>query len=121
MAVRISKALRFANPFRRFLRRAIAWPSFAVRWVFDRETIMHHAQIFGRKVPVPASRPLRIGLGTSFIVLGILGFLPVLGFWMVPVGLTVLAVDIPVAQAGPPPPRCRCHAARQGLEETRRD
>jgi hypothetical protein len=26
---------------------------------------------------------------------GLLGFLPVLGFWMIPVGLAILAIDFP--------------------------
>jgi hypothetical protein len=34
-------------------------------------------------------------LGLMFIVGGLLGFLPILGFWMVPVGLLILSVDIP--------------------------
>jgi fatty acid desaturase len=29
---------------------------------------------------------------------GFLGFLPVLGFWMVPLGLVLLAVDLPALQ-----------------------
>jgi hypothetical protein len=37
-------------------------------------------------------------LGGSLVAMGLLGFLPVLGFWMVPLGLTVLAVDVPVAR-----------------------
>jgi hypothetical protein len=27
----------------------------------------------------------------------VLGFLPVLGFWMIPLGVAVLAVDVPLA------------------------
>jgi hypothetical protein len=59
---------------------------------------MHHTRVFGRRVPVPSSRPLRMTLGGSLVALGLLGFLPVLGFWMIPLGLTVLAVDVPVAR-----------------------
>jgi hypothetical protein len=29
---------------------------------------------------------------------GLLGFLPVLGFWMVPLGLVILAVDFPIVR-----------------------
>ena len=39
----------------------------------------------------------RVTLGVLLIVGGILGFLPVLGFWMLPLGLAVLAIDIPLA------------------------
>ena len=50
---------------------------------------------FGRfSVPVPASRPLRIGLGIGLLIGGMLGFLPILGFWMIPLGLLVLSIDI---------------------------
>ena len=45
---------------------------------------------------MPASRPLRIALGIALVICGIVGFLPVLGFWMVLLGLIVLSVDIPV-------------------------
>ena len=34
-------------------------------------------------------------LGLILIFLGFLGFLPVLGFWMIPLGLGLLATDIP--------------------------
>lgn len=44
---------------------------------------------------LPRWRPARIALGIALLVGGTLGFLPVLGFWMIPLGLTVLAVDSP--------------------------
>ena len=50
-------------------------------------------KVFGRSVRVPASRYGRIGLGVALILGGLLGFLPVLGFWMIPLGLIVLSVD----------------------------
>lgn len=43
---------------------------------------------------LPKSRIARMGLGFVLIGGGILGFLPVLGFWMVPVGVLVLSHDI---------------------------
>lgn len=43
-------------------------------------------------------RPLRIAAGTLLVFLGFLGFLPVLGFWMTPVGLVILAIDIPIVK-----------------------
>jgi hypothetical protein len=49
----------------------------------------------GYRLPLPRSRALRILIGTVFVVLGLFGFLPILGFWMVPLGLLVLSVDIP--------------------------
>jgi hypothetical protein len=45
---------------------------------------------------LPRNRAARIGLGSALVVFGgLFGFLPVLGYWMVPVGLIVLANDVP--------------------------
>ena len=41
---------------------------------------------------------LRIPLALLLIAGGLVGFLPVLGFWMVPLGLLLLALDIPFLQ-----------------------
>lgn len=46
------------------------------------------------RIPMPRSRAGRIGLGSVLMVGGTLGFLPVLGFWMLPVGFIVLSNDI---------------------------
>lgn len=37
---------------------------------------------------------MRIGLGIALVSGGLLGFLPILGFWMIPLGLLVLSADI---------------------------
>lgn len=50
--------------------------------------------VFGRTIHLPHSKPLRITIGTLLVVLGIFGFLPVLGFWMIPLGLLVLSHDL---------------------------
>ncbi len=44
---------------------------------------------------LPDWAPARIAIGVFFIILGFLGFLPVLGFWMIPLGVAILAYDIP--------------------------
>ena len=44
---------------------------------------------------LPEAQWLRIAIGIVLIVGGMLGFLPVVGFWMLPLGLLVLSVDIP--------------------------
>ncbi len=41
-------------------------------------------------------RLVRVPLALILIPAGLLGFLPVLGFWMLPVGLLLLAVDVPL-------------------------
>ncbi len=43
---------------------------------------------------------MRWVLGVTLIIGGILGFLPVLGFWMIPLGLLVLAPDFRWARRG---------------------
>jgi len=49
---------------------------------------------FGKKaLPLPKSRTARVAIGSGFLLGGALGFLPILGFWMVPVGLVVLSHD----------------------------
>ena len=48
-----------------------------------------------RHFHLPESRPTRIGLGILLVACGLLGFLPILGFWMIPLGLLVLSVDLP--------------------------
>jgi hypothetical protein len=45
---------------------------------------------------LPRNRAVRIAIGVALILGGLVGFLPVLGFWMVPAGFLVLATDIPV-------------------------
>ncbi|MCY6380557.1 hypothetical protein [Hoeflea prorocentri] len=50
------------------------------------------------RIRMPESRLLRIGLGCLLIFCGILGFLPVLGFWMIPLGLLVLSHDLPAVR-----------------------
>ncbi len=48
-------------------------------------------KIFGREFHLPQSRSARISIGVALIFFGILGFLPILGFWMIPLGLLVLS------------------------------
>jgi hypothetical protein len=51
---------------------------------------------FGNKtMALPASRVTRMGIGIALVLGGFLGFLPILGFWMVPLGLIILSVDVP--------------------------
>ena len=49
-------------------------------------------------MPLPANRVARITIGVGLILLGLLGFLPVLGFWMVPLGLLILSGDLPAVR-----------------------
>jgi hypothetical protein len=50
-----------------------------------------------KSIELPRSRIARIAIGVALVLLGGLGgWLPILGFWMAPLGLVVLAVDIPI-------------------------
>jgi hypothetical protein len=46
----------------------------------------------------PSSRLVRVPLAILLIVGGILSFLPVLGLWMLPLGLILIAQDMPFLQ-----------------------
>lgn len=58
----------------------------------------HKIRIFDRHFHLPQSKPVRIGIGILLLAGGLVGFLPVLGFWMVPLGLLVLSIDLPVVR-----------------------
>ncbi len=51
-----------------------------------------------RKFKLPKSRFTRILIGLALIVGGVLGFLPVLGFWMIPLGVLILSYDLPLVR-----------------------
>jgi hypothetical protein len=62
---------------------------------------MSKANFAGYKISLPGHPLLRILLGLVLIVGGVLGFLPILGFWMVPLGLVILSVDLPPVRRSP--------------------
>jgi hypothetical protein len=37
-------------------------------------------------------------MGVLLVLSGLIGFLPILGFWMVPLGLALLAIDFPAVR-----------------------
>ena len=51
-------------------------------------------RLFGRAFPKPGSRRARLALGTVLTVLGLFGFLPIVGFWMIPLGLFILSHEL---------------------------
>lgn len=55
-------------------------------------------KIGSRHYDLPRSRVARMVIGIALVVAGLLGFLPVIGFWMLPLGLLILAVDVPVVR-----------------------
>ena len=46
----------------------------------------------------PKWKWLRPPVGVALVVMGLFGFLPVLGFWMIPLGALVLSHDLPFAR-----------------------
>ena len=51
-------------------------------------------EVFGRGWTLPRSRLGRIAIGASLMLGGCMAVLPVLGLWMLPLGLLVLSIDI---------------------------
>jgi hypothetical protein len=64
--------------FRRFEKEVPAWIASAMRW-------LRH----------PDSRWVRIPVGVLLILGGVFAILPGLGIWMLPLGLLLLAADVP--------------------------
>ena len=51
-----------------------------------------------RRIPVPSHVVVRVCLGILLLLGGFLWFLPLLGAWMLPLGLLVLSVDFAIAR-----------------------
>jgi hypothetical protein len=68
---------------RLFLRLEARFPRFAVALYILRR---------------PWAMLIRIPLGILLVIGGLLAFLPILGIWMLPLGLLILAIDLPVLQ-----------------------
>src|SRR6185503_11490793 len=51
------------------------------------ERVPHGVSKVMKKVRGPSAKPYRIPLGIALTVGGVFGFLPLVGFWMVPLGL----------------------------------
>ncbi len=49
-------------------------------------------------IKIPDTKFKRFLLGWALIFGGIFGFLPVVGFWMLPLGIIILAEDYPLAR-----------------------
>ena len=74
----------------------------------QRRRLDRQLHALGRRFPVlqgliklVGARPgvlLRLPLALLLIMGGLLGFLPILGFWMIPLGFIILAIDLPLLQ-----------------------
>jgi hypothetical protein len=67
-------------------------------WTREEGEPLPHIRIGKYRLNLPESRWARIGIGVALVFYGLLGFLPVLGFWMIPAGFIVLATAIPAVR-----------------------
>lgn len=59
---------------------------------------MKTVNFLGKRIPVPGNVLLRMVLGLVMVVGGLFGFLPVVGYWMLPLGLLILSIDFPIVR-----------------------
>ena len=78
-----------SNPHKAELDRHFAW--------FEGKLPPRPAKFIGW-LRQPSSRYARIPLAILLILGGVFSFLPVLGLWMLPLGLLLFAQDVPVLQ-----------------------
>ena len=78
------------------------------------EWLPGHASRLVQKVRSPAAARYRIPVGIALTAGGVVGFLPIVGFWMVPLGLAVIAQDVPVMR----PPLARLLAKINGKRKS---
>jgi len=77
----VDQAAELKRELGKLARRLPRWAARLVRWLLT-----------------PSSRWVRVPVAIALIGGGIVGFLPVLGFWMIPLGVAVLALDVPFLQ-----------------------
>lgn len=78
------------------------------------EWLPGHASRLVQKVRSPSVAPYRLPVGIALTAGGVVGFLPIVGFWMVPLGLAVIAQDVPVMR----PPLARLLAKINGKRKS---
>ena len=54
---------------------------------------MARVRLGNREFKAPGTPITRTIAGIALIIGGVLGFLPILGFWMLPLGIIILSVD----------------------------
>ena len=72
-----------------------------------------------KEFKLPKSQLARIIIGALLIIGGILGFLPILGFWMIPLGLLVLSIDLPMVRRWRRNMTLKWNGRGKKLEQTR--
>lgn len=76
----------------------------------------YHTLKWGRDRVPPGIRTL---LGILFMIGGVFGFLPILGFWMLPLGIAFIALDIPPLRHRIDNWMQRLRAKAQGLKNSK--
>ena len=61
-------------------------------------SVKRNADKIRKQFKVPDKKLHRIVLGWVLVIGGLVGFLPVVGFWMLPLGIIILSVDFPFAR-----------------------
>ncbi|UEM23831.1 hypothetical protein JL100_014160 [Skermanella mucosa] len=92
---------RLDRRFERLERQLPASAARVLRWLRD-----------------PQATWVRIPVGLLLVIGGLLSFLPILGIWMLPLGLLLLAQDIPVLKR--PTSRAMIRLERRWVEWRRR-
>src|SRR3954462_4751647 len=84
-----SREIHVPKTYKSELDRHFAW--------FEAK-LPHRPAAFVRWLRKPSSRLVRIPLALLLVVGGVFSFLPVLGLWMLPLGLLLIAQDVPLLQ-----------------------
>ena len=65
----------------------------------EQSNLQRQAKAFSYRVLMWAKTKLPLGVRSVVVLLfmvgGVFGFLPILGFWMLPLGLALIALDLP--------------------------
>ncbi len=77
--------------------------------------------IGSKEIKLPRSQIARVMIGILLIIGGILGFLPILGFWMIPLGFLVLSIDLPVVRRWRRKLTLKWNGRGKKLQQGRRD
>ncbi len=75
---------------------------------------------FLERLREPRWRWLRIPIGVLLVLGGVFWFLPLVGIWMIPLGLSVLAIDFPAAEKAARRLNAYARLARQRWRHWRR-
>jgi hypothetical protein len=73
----------------------VSKPDFDQQWQRFEERLPHSVAPAVGWLRQPSSRWVRLPAAALLVAGGFVGFLPLLGFWMIPLGLILVAQDLP--------------------------